>query len=90
MTHLTKRQQQVLAAIVKQGSTRKEMGGTWIVTDPVALNPQWLRFSASTLYTLIDAGLAVLTEATKAVATPKGEALAKLLDSSTDALTAVK
>lgn len=83
MTHLTKRQQQVLIATVKQGSTRKALNGLWFTTNATP-------FSASTLYALIDAGLVVLTEATKAVTTPKGEALAKLLDSSTDALTAVR
>lgn len=29
MTHLTKRQQQVLIATVKQGSTRKALNGLW-------------------------------------------------------------
>lgn len=73
MTHLTKRQQQVLNAIVSQQSARKAINGLWFA--PQTVHTFKLAFSASTLYALIDAGLAVLTEATKAVATPKGEAL---------------
>lgn len=64
------------------------MSGTEHVANLSQLRPGlWVRagaeneyFSAMTIYTLLDRGLAALTETGEVVQTPKGSQLAALLD----------
>ena len=81
---LTKRQQQVLKAMVNSGSAVKVMLGLWCVglyVDEDGLKST--AFSASTLYALAHHGLIAFVDAATVAPTPKGEALAALLDETT-------
>ena len=94
MTMLTKRQQQVLKAVMKHGALGVTRG-LWAPTpgddnptlmqtcdaldDGLVLRP----VSASTLYALAHHGLIAFVDAATVAPTPKGEALAALLDETT-------
>ena len=83
---LTKRQQQVLKAAVNDGLCACTTGGSrnglwhspWFTADNEAR-----RVSASTIYALAHQGLVAFTSKTTISPTPKGEALAALLDETT-------
>jgi len=83
---LTKRQQQVLKAAVNDGLCACTTGGSrnglwhssWFTADNGAYH-----ISASTIYALAHHGLVAFVDATTVSPTPKGEALAALLDETT-------
>ena len=79
---LTKRQQQVLKAMVASGSLMKTDQGLWYDTVAFGAAPTVLA-SASTLYALAHHGLVAFVDAYTVSPTPKGEALAALLDETT-------
>ncbi len=86
---LTKRQQQVLKAMAKHGAGLKICSGLWLVTcdkpslafDERAGSARYI--GASTLYALAHHGLVAFVDAAAVLPTPKGEALAALLDETT-------
>jgi hypothetical protein len=92
---LTKRQQQVLKAMVKHGALKKNSRGLWALTpgdeNPTlkqvcdALDDDLVLYSvsASTLYALAHHGLVAFLDSYTVAPTPKGEALAALLDETT-------
>ena len=81
---LTKRQQQVLKAVANSGSAVKVMLGLWCVGLYVDENGlKSTTFGASTLYALAHHGLVAFVDAYTISPTPKGEALAALLDETT-------
>ena len=80
---LTKRQQQVLKAIANNQAV-KVMAGLWCVGLCVDENGlKSITFGASTLYALAHHGLVAFVDAYTVSPTPKGEALAALLDETT-------
>lgn len=77
---LTKRQQQVLKAMVDGGNGDKYFSnGLW----RTGKEGECITFGASTLYALAHNGLVAFVDATAVSPTPKGEALAALLDETT-------
>jgi F0F1-type ATP synthase membrane subunit a len=84
---LTKRQQQVLKAMVNCGIGRAYSDGLWYAdvanaTDVyAAMNCD--TFGASTIYALAHQGLVAFIDSYTVAPTPKGEALAALLDETT-------
>ncbi len=85
---LTKRQQQVLKAVVASGGLMKTSRGLWFGTEvtmytvPFGCNATILA-SASTVYALAHQGLVDFVGAATVAPTPKGEALATLLNETT-------
>ena len=79
---LTKRQQRVLKAMAASGSLMKTAKGTWFDTG-VPKQFGCGTTSASTIYTLAHHGLVAFVDAYTVSPTPKGEALAALLDETT-------
>lgn len=81
---LTKRQQQVLKAMVDGGNGDKYPDGSfanglwWAGKEG-----EYTTFGASSLYALAHQGLVAFTSNTTVAPTPKGEALAALLDETT-------
>lgn len=77
---LTKRQQQVLKAMVDGGNGDKYFSnGLWWAGK----EGEYTTFGASSLYALAHQGLVAFTSNTTVAPTPKGEALAALLDETT-------
>lgn len=78
---LTKRQQTVLAKLVQCDKMVKDKVGLWRpwLVELIALQPA----SASTVYALAHQGLVAFTSHDTISPTPKGEALAALLDETT-------
>ena len=78
---LTKRQQAVLAKLIQYDKMVKDKIGLWrpwlmeLIASPPA--------SASTIYALAHHGLVAFVDAATVAPTPKGEALAALLDETT-------
>ena len=84
---MTKRQQQVLKAMVNCGRGRAHSDGLWYAdvanaTDVYAAM-DCDTFGASTIYALAHQGLVAFVDAATVSPTPKGEALAALLDETT-------
>jgi len=81
---LTKRQQAVLRAVVDGGKASKYPDGSfanglwWAGKEG-----EYITFGASSLYALAHQGLVAFVDATTVSPTPKGEALAALLDETT-------
>ena len=92
---LTKRQQQVLGAMVKHGALGKPITVLWRVIrddDYTTVQPttealdddlKLCFVAASTIYALAHNGLVAFVDAYTVSPTPKGEALAALLDETT-------
>ena len=81
---LTKRQQQVLKAMVDGGKASKwPNGGFASGLWWVGKEGEYITFGASSLYTLAHNGLVAFVDAYTVSPTPKGEALAALLDETT-------
>ena len=78
---LTKRQQMVLAKLVQCDKMVKDKAGLWRpwLVELIASPPA----SASTIYALAHQGLVAFVDAATVSPTPKGEALAALLDETT-------
>lgn len=84
---LTKRQQQVLKAVVDCGRGRAYSDGLWyadvLTATDVHAAMDCNSFGASTIYALAHHGLVAFISKTIVAPTPKGEALAALLDETT-------